>query len=79
MAENQTSLYDTMDYSILKNSLLDLDLQEQNCVNPDITCRFEIYKQPPPPQRNSIMLNRIPLKRFSCYPTEDAERFFIKL
>ena len=64
-----------MDDSILKNSVLDLDLQEQNCVYPDIACRFEIYKQPPPPQIDSTMLNRIPLKSFSGYPTEHAERF----
>ena len=64
-----------MDDSFLNNSLLDLDLQEQNRVNPDIACGFEIHKQPPPPQSDSIMFNRIPLRRFSGYPTEDAERF----
>ena len=62
-----------MDDSFLNNTLLDLDLQEQNCVNPDIAYGFEI--QPPPPQSDSIMFNRIPLRRFSGYPTEDAERF----
>ena len=64
-----------MDDSFLNNSLLDLDIQEENCVNPDIACRFKIHHQPPPPQSDSIMFNRIPLKRFSGYPTEDAERF----
>ena len=63
-----------MDDSFLNHSLLDLDLQEQNCVNPDIECGFEIHKQPLPPQSDSIMLNRIPLKRFRGYLTEDAER-----
>ena len=64
-----------MDDSFLNNSLLDLDLQEQNCVNPDIACGFEINKQPTPPHSESIMFNRIPLKRFCGYPREDAERF----
>ena len=64
-----------MDDYFLNNSLLDLDLQEQNCVNPAIACGFEIHKQPPPQQNDSIMFNRIPLKRFSGYSTEDAERF----
>ena len=65
--------------SFLNNSFFwDLDLQVQNCVNPDIACGFEIHKQPPPPQSDSIMFNRIPLKRLSGYPTEDAE-IFIKL
>ena len=63
-----------MDDSFLNNSLLDLDLQEQNCLNPGIACGFEIHKQPPPPQSDSIMFNRIPLRRFSGCPTEDAER-----
>ena len=64
-----------MNDSVLNNSLCDLDLQELNCVNPDIACGFEIHKQLPPPQSDSIMFSRIPLKRFSGYPTEDAERF----
>ena len=59
----------------MENSLLDLDLQEHNCVNPDIACGFEIHKQQPPPQSDSIIFNRMPLKRFSGYPTNDAEIF----
>ena len=64
-----------MDDSFLNNSLLDLDIQEENCVNPDIACGFKIHEQPPPPQSDSVMFGKISLKRFSGYPTEDAERF----
>ena len=64
-----------INYSFLNNSLLDLDIQEENCVNPDIACGFKIHQQPPPPQSDSVMFGKISLKRFSGYPTEDAERF----
>ena len=64
-----------MDDSFLNNSLLDLDIQEENCVNPDIACGFKIHEQPPQPQSDSVMFGKISLKRFSGYPTEDAERF----
>ena len=66
-----------MDDYFLNNSLLDLDLQEQNCINPDIVCGFEIHKQPSLLQSDSIMFNIIPLNRVSGYPTEDAESFFL--
>ena len=65
-----------MDDSILKNSFLDLDLQEQNYVNPDIACRFEIYKQPPPQQIDIIMLNRIPLNVLVAIPQSMQRDFY---
>ena len=61
--------------TFLNNSPLDLDIQEENCINPDIECGFKIHDQPPPPQIDSVMYGKISLKRFSGYPTEDAERF----
>ena len=64
-----------INYSFLNNSLLVLDIQEENCVNPDIACGFKIHQQPPPPQSDRVMFGKISLKRFSSYPTEDAERF----
>ena len=64
-----------MDDSFLNNSLLDLDIQEENCVNPDTMCGFKIHEQPPPSQSDSVMFGKISLKHFSGYPTEDAERF----
>ena len=48
-----------MDDSFLNNSLLGLDIQEENCVNPDIACGFKIHEQPPtPPQSDSVMFGR---------------------
>ena len=41
------------------NSRLDLDIQEENCVNPDIAYGLQIHKQPP---TNSETFGRISLK-----------------
>ena len=61
-----------MDDSFLNNSLLDLDIQEENCVNPDIVSGFQIHKQT---YGDSILFGRITLKCFIGHPKEDANRF----
>ena len=54
-----------MDDSFLNNSLSDIDIQGENCMNPDIARWFQIHKQPPPPHSDSEMVGRISWENLS--------------